>query len=78
VPEIKALLAYSTLGTWNYFELKRVDLETEVPIIDTKIDEEDARRNRFANIYWGVQKETQSLLDAQKLMRKKLFCHDGE
>jgi malate dehydrogenase (oxaloacetate-decarboxylating)(NADP+) len=44
------------LGTWKYLELKRIDLETEVPIIDTKTDEEDARRNRFANIYWESRK----------------------
>jgi hypothetical protein len=52
----KGLVCLFYWGTWNYFELKRVDLETEVPIIDTKLMKRTHEEIDFANIYWGVQK----------------------
>jgi malate dehydrogenase (oxaloacetate-decarboxylating)(NADP+) len=62
----KGLVCLFYWGTWNYFGAEKSWIETEVPIIDTQTDEEDARRNRFANIYWGVRKRRGiSLLDAQ-------------
>jgi malate dehydrogenase (oxaloacetate-decarboxylating)(NADP+) len=45
-------------------ELKKMGFEAEVEIIDTKIFEEDERRNRFAIKYWETRKRS-SLLDAQ-------------
>jgi malate dehydrogenase (oxaloacetate-decarboxylating)(NADP+) len=63
---------------------KELGFETEVEIIDTKIDEENERRNRFANTYWEARKRRGiSLLDAQKLMRERnyfaaMMVNEGE
>jgi malate dehydrogenase (oxaloacetate-decarboxylating)(NADP+) len=56
-------------------ELKEeLGFEADVEIIDPKIKEENARRNRFANRYWETRKRRGiSLLDAQKLMRERNF-----
>jgi malate dehydrogenase (oxaloacetate-decarboxylating)(NADP+) len=46
----------------------------ELEIIDPKIKEEDARRNKFATIYWESRKRKGiSLYDAQKLMRERNY-----
>lgn len=47
---------------------------TDLEIIDPKIKEEDARRNKFANKYWESRKRKGiSLYDAQKLMRERNY-----
>jgi malate dehydrogenase (oxaloacetate-decarboxylating)(NADP+) len=66
------------------FRAEKSWFETEVEIIDTKIFEEDERRNRFANITWETRKRRGiSLLDAQKLMRERnyfaaMMVNEGE
>ena len=46
----------------------------DLEIIDPKIKEEDARRNKFATIYWESRKRKGiSLYDAQKLMRERNY-----
>ncbi|WP_414000072.1 NADP-dependent malic enzyme [Flavobacterium sp. W1B] len=66
-------------------ELKEeLGFDVEVEIIDPKIKEEEARRNRFANKYWESRKRRGiSLLDAQKLMRERnyfaaMMVNEGE
>jgi hypothetical protein len=58
---------------------KELGFEAEVEIIDTKIFEEDERRNRFAIKYWETRKEEGSLYWMLKVNARKLFCcNDGE
>jgi hypothetical protein len=59
---------------------KKLGFEAEVEIIDTKIFEEDERRNRFAIKYWETRKEEDLFIGCSKVnARKKLFCcNDGE
>jgi malate dehydrogenase (oxaloacetate-decarboxylating)(NADP+) len=46
----------------------------DVPIIDPKLDEEQERRERFANTLWESRKRNGvSLFDAQKLMRERNY-----
>lgn len=53
---------------------KELGFDSIVQIIDPKIDEEENRRNKFANIYWKTRKRRGiSLLDAQKLMRERNY-----
>ena len=66
-------------------ELKEeIGFVADVVIIDTKIAEEEDRRNRFANAYWKTrQRRGISLLDAQKLMRERnyfaaMMVNEGE
>jgi malate dehydrogenase (oxaloacetate-decarboxylating)(NADP+) len=66
-------------------ELKEeIGFVADVAIIDTKIAEEEDRRNRFANAYWKTrQRRGISLLDAQKLMRERnyfaaMMVNEGE
>nr|WP_314864652.1 NADP-dependent malic enzyme [uncultured Flavobacterium sp.] len=66
-------------------ELKEeIGFVADVTIIDTKIAEEEDRRNRFANSYWKTrQRRGISLLDAQKLMRERnyfaaMMVNEGE
>lgn len=66
-------------------ELKEeIGFSANVPIIDPKEKEEEARRNRFANAYWQTRKRRGiSLLDAQKLMRERnyfaaMMVNEGE
>ncbi len=66
-------------------ELKEeIGFVADVAIIDTKIAEEEDRRNRFANSYWKTrQRRGISLLDAQKLMRERnyfaaMMVNEGE
>jgi malate dehydrogenase (oxaloacetate-decarboxylating)(NADP+) len=47
-------------------ELKEeIGFDADVPIIDPKIKEEEARRNKFANTYWSSRQRRNFLLDAQ-------------
>jgi malate dehydrogenase (oxaloacetate-decarboxylating)(NADP+) len=63
---------------------KELGFDSIVQIIDPKIDEEENRRNKFANIYWKTRKRRGiSLLDAQKLMRERnyfaaMMVNEGE
>ncbi len=66
-------------------ELKEeLGFHADVPIIDPKINEEEARRNKFAKTYWkSRQRRGISLLDAQKLMRERnyfaaMMVNEGE
>jgi malate dehydrogenase (oxaloacetate-decarboxylating)(NADP+) len=46
----------------------------DVPIIDPKLDEEQGRRDRFANTLWESRKRNGvSLFDAQKFMRERNY-----
>ena len=63
---------------------KELGFDAAVKIIDPKTDEEQARRDRFANVYWKTRKRSGiSLLDAQKLMRERnyfaaMMVNEGE
>ena len=63
---------------------KELGFNTDLPIIDPKIIEEESRRNRFATIFWNSrQRRGISLLDAQKLMRERnyfaaMMVNEGE
>ena len=56
-------------------ELKEeIGFEAEVAIIDPKTDEEEERRNRYADVFWGARRRRGvSLLDAQKWMRERNY-----
>jgi malate dehydrogenase (oxaloacetate-decarboxylating)(NADP+) len=63
---------------------KELGFDSTVKIIDPKTDEEQVRRDRFANVYWKSRKRSGiSLLDAQKLMRERnyfaaMMVNEGE
>ena len=63
---------------------KEVGFDADVPIIDPKTSEEEARRNKFANAYWNTrQRRGISLYDAQNLMRERnyfaaMMVNEGE
>ncbi|TGD57259.1 NADP-dependent malic enzyme [Flavobacterium humi] len=66
-------------------ELKEeLGFDAEVPIFDPKTKEEDARRLRFAEIYWKARRRRGiTLLDAQKWMRERnyfaaMMVNEGE
>ncbi|WP_426095621.1 NADP-dependent malic enzyme [Flavobacterium sp. DSR2-3-3] len=66
-------------------ELKaEIGFDADVQIIDPKINEEETRRNKFANTYWSTrQRRGISFLDAQKLMRERnyfaaMMVNEGE
>jgi malate dehydrogenase (oxaloacetate-decarboxylating)(NADP+) len=58
--------------------------EADVEIIDPKMNEEEARRNRFANSYWETrERRGVSSLDAQRFMRERnyfaaMMVNEGE
>jgi malate dehydrogenase (oxaloacetate-decarboxylating)(NADP+) len=63
---------------------KELGFDADVPIIDPKTPEEEARRNKFANAYWmSRQRRGISLFDAQNLMRERnyfaaMMVNEGE
>lgn len=63
---------------------QELGFDAEIQIIDPKIDAEEERRNKFANIYWGTRKRRGiSLYDAQKLMYERnyfgaMMVNEGE
>jgi malate dehydrogenase (oxaloacetate-decarboxylating)(NADP+) len=66
-------------------ELKNeVGFDADVPIIDPKTSEEEARRNKFAKAYWKTrQRRGISLFDSQNLMRERnyfaaMMVNEGE
>lgn len=64
--------------------MKEINLEANFTIIDPFSDEEKARRERFANLYWVKrQRSGISLIDAQKMMRERnyfaaMMVNEGE
>lgn len=53
---------------------KEIDFDADVTIIDPKIAEEDARRNRYAKVFYEKKKRRGvQLLDAQKWMRERNY-----
>lgn len=53
---------------------KEIDFEGEVTIIDPKTDEENARRNHYAQVFYDKKKRRGvQLLDAQKWMRERNY-----
>ena len=56
-------------------ELKEeLGFDADVPIFDPKTDEEEERRNRFAEIFWKTrQRKGISLFQAKKLMRERNY-----
>jgi malate dehydrogenase (oxaloacetate-decarboxylating)(NADP+) len=56
-------------------ELKaEIGFDADVPIFDPKTNEEDKRRNHYAEIFWkSRQRRGISLLDAQKWMRERNY-----
>ena len=63
---------------------KGLGFDADVPIIDPKTTEEEARRNKFAHAYWKTrQRRGISLFDAQNLMRERnyfaaMMVNEGE
>ena len=63
---------------------KELGFDANVPIIDPKTTEEEARRNKFAHAYWKTrQRRGISLFDAQNLMRERnyfaaMMVNEGE
>ena len=63
---------------------KEVGFDADVPIIDPKTSEEEARRNKFAKAYWKTrQRRGISLFDSQNLMRERnyfaaMMVNEGE
>ncbi len=54
--------------------MEEINFEADLPIIDPKSEEEEERRNKFANIYWKKrQRNGITLLAAQKLMRERNY-----
>jgi malate dehydrogenase (oxaloacetate-decarboxylating)(NADP+) len=59
----------------DILELKEeIGFDADVPIFDPKTKDEDARRLKYADIYWKArQRKGISLLDAQKWMRERNY-----
>jgi malate dehydrogenase (oxaloacetate-decarboxylating)(NADP+) len=64
--------------------MKEINFSADVRILDPKSDEEEERRNRYAQVYWEKRKRNGvTLLTAQKLMRERnyfaaMMLNDGE
>jgi malate dehydrogenase (oxaloacetate-decarboxylating)(NADP+) len=64
--------------------MSEINFEADIEIIDPKSEEENERRNRFANNYWAKrQRRGSSLLDAQNWMRERnyfaaMMVNEGE
>jgi malate dehydrogenase (oxaloacetate-decarboxylating)(NADP+) len=63
---------------------KELGFDADVQIIDPKVIEEEARRNKFAKAFWNTrQRSGISLYDAQNLMRERnyfgaMMVNEGE
>jgi malate dehydrogenase (oxaloacetate-decarboxylating)(NADP+) len=68
------------LGNKEIILLKEeIGFDADVPIIDPKIKEEEARRNKFANTWSSRQRRGISFWMLKTNARKKLFCsNDGQ
>jgi malate dehydrogenase (oxaloacetate-decarboxylating)(NADP+) len=64
--------------------MKEINFTADVKILDPKSDEEEERRNRYAQVYWEKrQRNGVTLLTAQKLMRERnyfaaMMLNEGE
>ncbi len=64
------------LGRRDRIEMLKAEIEfdADVPIIDPKSDEEEARKNEYANTYWEQRKRKGvTLFSAKKLMRERNY-----
>lgn len=53
---------------------EEIEFEAEVPIIDPKSDEEEARKDKYAEVYWQQRKRRGiTLISAKKLMRERNY-----
>ncbi len=53
---------------------KEIDFDADVPIIDPKADEEESRKNKYAEVYWKQRKRRGiTRIAAQKLMRERNY-----
>lgn len=54
--------------------MKEIGFKADVEIIDPKVDEEESRRNHYANVFYDArQRKGMQLLDAQKWMRERNY-----
>ncbi|MGV8815237.1 MAG: NADP-dependent malic enzyme [Gelidibacter sp.] len=54
--------------------MAEIEFDANIEIIDPKNDSEDARRNRYAEVYWSQRKRKGvTLYSAQKLMRERNY-----
>ena len=54
--------------------MDEIEFDAEIEIIDPKEDEEEARKNKYANVYWQHRKRKGvTLYSAQKLMRERNY-----
>ncbi|MDT0689294.1 NADP-dependent malic enzyme [Salegentibacter sp. F188] len=54
--------------------MAEIDFDADVEIIDPKSDEEEEKRNAYANVYWKTRNRSGiTLYDAQKLMRERNY-----
>ncbi len=64
--------------------MKEINFSADVKIVDPKSDEEEERRNKYAQVYWEKrQRDGITLFAAQKLMRERnyfaaMMLNDGE
>ena len=64
------------LGRRDKIEMLKAEIEfdADVPIIDPKSDEEESRKNQYAEIYWKQRKRNGvTLFSAKKLMRERNY-----
>lgn len=53
---------------------EEIEFEADVPIIDPKSDEEEARKNKYAKVYWKQRKRRGvTLYSAEKIMRERNY-----
>ncbi|MFT5846548.1 MAG: malate dehydrogenase (oxaloacetate-decarboxylating)(NADP+) [Psychroserpens sp.] len=54
--------------------MEEIEFEGDIQIIDPKSDEEEARKNRYAKVYWGQRKRKGvTLYSAEKIMRERNY-----
>ena len=54
--------------------MEEIEFEADVQIIDPKSDEEEARKNKYAKVYWEQRKRKGvTLYSAQKIMRERNY-----
>lgn len=54
--------------------MAEIEFDSDVEIIDPKTDDEETRRNRYAEVYWSQRKRKGvTLYSAQKLMRERNY-----
>ncbi|WP_323027181.1 NADP-dependent malic enzyme [Gelidibacter japonicus] len=54
--------------------MAEIEFDSDVEIIDPKTDDEEKRRNRYAEVYWSQRKRKGvTLYSAQKLMRERNY-----